>query len=117
MRGTFRELANPGARFLTTYPSYPLIPGAMHGAGGRHVISALAPTGLEKPLKRSDAMKETLAKEFPTQPGLSRRLCAVSGRSRDLIGSGGVALARDVRPRIPAGAGSHLRPQYFAEHP
>ena len=33
-----------------------------------HVISAPAPTGLDKawPLKRGDAMKETLAKEFPT---------------------------------------------------
>jgi hypothetical protein len=40
----------------------------------RHVISAPAPTGLDKasPLKRSDAMKETLAKEFPT-PGQAYR--------------------------------------------
>jgi hypothetical protein len=45
------------------------------------VISAPAPTGLDKaaPLKRGGAMKETLAKEFSTQPGLPRRLCAGSG--------------------------------------
>jgi hypothetical protein len=50
------------------------------------VISAPAPTGLDKaaPIKRSEAMKETLAKEFP-QPGLPRRLCADSGRSRTTI--------------------------------
>jgi hypothetical protein len=46
------------------------IPGAMHAAD-RHVISAPAPTWfrcLDKaaPLKRSDAMKEILAKESPT---------------------------------------------------
>jgi hypothetical protein len=47
----------------------------------RHVISAPAPTGLDKaaPLKRSDAMSR---KSSPTpQPGLPGRLCAVSGHS------------------------------------
>jgi hypothetical protein len=54
------------------------------------VISAPAPTGLDKaaPIKRSEAMKETLAKEFPTPAGSPRRLCADSGHcgNRDRTG-------------------------------
>jgi hypothetical protein len=63
--GTFRELANAGE---IPEPHTPLIPGRDARCRWRHVISALAPTGLDKaaPLKRSNAMKETLAKEFPT---------------------------------------------------
>jgi len=49
----------------TTYASHPKRDARCRW---RHVIPAPAQTGLDKatPLKRSDAMKETLAKEFPT---------------------------------------------------
>ena len=65
MRGTFRELANAGE---IPEPHTPLIPLSEARCTVQMASCDLGPCtdGFRIALKRNDAMKETLAKEFPT---------------------------------------------------